>query len=52
MASFDIDSLFTNKPLQETIELCLAKLFTEPTTTVVERGKAFFKTFLEFFIFN
>ena len=29
MASFDIDSLFTNVPLDETIELCVKKLFNK-----------------------
>ena len=28
MASFDVDSLFTNIPLDETIEICLTKMFT------------------------
>ena len=27
MASFDIDSLFTNLPLEETIDICVKKLF-------------------------
>ena len=27
MASFDIDSLFTNVPLDETIDICVKKLF-------------------------
>ena len=28
MTSFDVDSLFTNIPLDETIEICLTKIFT------------------------
>ena len=31
MASFDIDSLFTNIPLQETIDLCAENLFQDRT---------------------
>ena len=27
MASFDVDSLFTNIPLDETIDICITKLF-------------------------
>ena len=29
MASFDIESLFTNVPLQETIDLCVENLFQD-----------------------
>ena len=29
MASFDIESLFTNIPLQETIDLCVENLFKD-----------------------
>ena len=31
MTSFNIDSLFTNLPLQETIELCVENLFRDKT---------------------
>ena len=31
MASFDIESLFTNIPLQETIDLCVENLFQDRT---------------------
>ena len=31
MASFDVESLFTNIPLQETIDLCVENLFQERT---------------------
>ena len=31
MASFDIESLFTNIPLKETIDLCVDILFTNTT---------------------
>ena len=31
MANFDIESLFTNIPLQETIDLCVENLFQDRT---------------------
>ena len=31
MASFDVESLFTNIPLQETIDLCVENLFQDRT---------------------
>ena len=58
MASFDVDSLFTNVPLRETINICLQALFVNPTDTVCGLTKKFFTTLLElsvlnsFFIFN
>ena len=57
MTSFDIDSLFTNLPLDETIELCVKKLFIGKKK-VKGFGKKQFKTLLElatkksFFLFN
>ena len=35
MASFDIENLFTNIPLHETIEICLNHLFPSPQSTVI-----------------
>ena len=32
MGSLDVDSLFTNKPLEETIEICTNELFKESET--------------------
>ena len=32
MASLDLDSLFTNMPLDETIEICIHKLFKSSQT--------------------
>ena len=32
MGSLDVDSLFTNKPLEETIEICINELFKESET--------------------
>ena len=57
MASFDIESLFTNIPIQETIEICVNILFSN-SSTVFGFTKSIFKNFLElavknsFFIFN
>ena len=34
MASFDIESLFTNVPIRETINICLDNLFHSPTNVV------------------
>ena len=34
MASFDVDALFTNIPLDETIDICVKKLFQNPETLV------------------
>ena len=34
MASLDVDALFTNIPLDETIDICLKKLFKTPDTLV------------------
>jgi hypothetical protein len=58
MASFDVENLFTNIPLRETIDICLNKLFTDPTSTVIGLSRVFFKKLLEhavlnsFFLFN
>ena len=47
MTSFDIDSLFTNLPLDETINLCADKLFKRKKK-VKGMTKIEFKTLLEF----
>ena len=47
MASFDVDSLFTNVPLRETIDVCLCSLFVDPSSTIVGLGKALFRTLIE-----
>ena len=53
MASFDIDSLFTNIPLHETIGICLQKLFSDPgVSTVFGFTDKLFKTLLEHAVFN
>ena len=58
MASFDIESLFTNVPLHETINICLHNLFSSPTNVVARLPLTHFQSFLElallnsYFIFN
>ena len=34
MVSLDVDDLFTNIPLDETIDICLKKIFQNPKTLV------------------
>ena len=45
MGSLDVDSLFTNKPLEETIEICTSELFKE-SETVEGLSKTEFKELL------
>ena len=58
MYSFDIESLFTNIPINEVIEICLNKIFHNPDTKFHNFTKIQFKQLLElaiknmFFIFN
>ena len=58
MASFDIENLFTNVPLKETISIILDQMFMDPQTTIIGLTRALFKNLLEisvlnsFFIFN
>jgi hypothetical protein len=57
MSSFDVDSLFTNIPLDETINICCDELFNT-TSTVAGLTKTQFRTLLElatkdsFILFN
>ena len=46
MCSFDIESLFTNIPLDETIEIIISKLFSEPNNTFHGFSKSEFKSLL------
>ena len=52
MASFDVDSLFTNVPLRETIDICLGSLFVDPSSTIIGFGKALFRTLIELAVLN
>ena len=57
MASFDVESLFTNIPVRETINICLDLVFNAKES-VTNISKALFKSILEtavlnsFFLFN
>ena len=58
MASLDVDALFNNIPLDETIDICLKKLFKTPGTLVKGISKNDFRDLLNlatkesFFTFN
>ena len=58
MVSFDVENLFTNIPVHETIDICLKYLFPASNSVVLGLSKDFFKTLLEhsvlnsFFLFN
>ena len=58
MASFDVESLFTNIPLDETIEICVNKLYTRRNMKIKGMTKSEFKDLLQLatkeslFIFN
>ena len=46
MASLDIDALFTNIPLDETIDICIKKLFKTPDTLIKGISKNDFRDLL------
>ena len=46
MASFDLDPLFTNIPLDYTIDICVKKLFKTPDTLVKGKYKNDFRNLL------
>jgi hypothetical protein len=48
LVSFDVESLFTNVPLNETIEIILNALFIDPNLTYSGLNRSQFKTMLEF----
>ena len=58
MASLDVDALFTNIPLNKTIDVCVKKLFKTPATLVKGISKNDFRDLLtlatreSFFTFN
>ena len=58
MVTFDVEKLFTNTPVYETIDICLKYLFPASNSVVLGLSKDFFKTLLEhsvlnsFFLFN
>ena len=58
MASFDVENLFTNIPLQETIQIIAQQLFTSPVCTILGLTRDLFIQLLDlsvsnsFFLFN
>ena len=52
MASFDVENLFTNIPLFETIEICLNTLFKDIHDTVIGLNRILFKSLLELSVLN
>ena len=58
MASFDVENLFTNIPLAETINILMCKLFPDNVPDILGIPKKFFKQLLDlsvlnsYFIFN
>ena len=58
MASFDIENLYRNIPLVETIDIILDKLFTSPSSVMLDLPRSVFKALLDlsvvhtFFLFN
>ena len=58
MASFDVENLYTNIPLDETIQICLEKIFTNVNFTILGLNRTSFRTLLElavkfcFFVFD
>ena len=58
MASFDVENLFTNIPLQETIQIIVHQLFISPTSIVMGLTRDLFTKILDlsvnnsFFLFN
>ena len=47
MVSYDVDSLFTNIPLNETIDICIEKLYTRRRNLVKGLNKQEFRSLLE-----
>ena len=52
MTSFDIESLFTNIPLEETMNICVDKLFVSNLTKESFRSLLELATLDSFFIFD
>ena len=52
MASFDIENLFTNIPVSETINIIIDKLFIDDNSNVIGLAKKSFKTLLDITVSN
>ena len=51
MVSFDVETLFTNIPLRETVYICIEKLFAI-SDTVLGLDRLYFKKLLEHSVLN
>ena len=51
MASFDVKDLFTNVPLQETIEICV-ELLSDGSGSIMGLPQDLFRTMMELSVFN
>ena len=47
MSSFDVSNLFTNVPVDETINICLDSFYTGSNDTIIGLPRNLFKQFLE-----
>ena len=52
MSSFDVSNLFTNVPLDETINICLDSFYTGSNDTIIGLPRNLFKQFLELSVKN
>ena len=52
MTSFDVENLFTNIPLHETMPICLDYLFPDDSSNVLGLSRKLFKTLLELSVLN
>ena len=52
MTSFDVENLFTNIPLHETITICLDYLFPDDSSNVLGLSRKRFKTLLKLSVLN
>ena len=52
LSSFDVSNLFTNVPLDETINICLDSFYTGSNDTIIGLPRNLFKQFLELSVKN
>ena len=52
MSYFDVSNLFTNVPLDETINVCLDSLYTSSNDAIIGLPKNLFKQFLKLSVKN
>ena len=52
MCLFDVENLFTNIPVHETINIIIDKLYTRDDSAIVRLGKKLFRSLLELTVTN